>query len=121
MGLDFTLVNTVFSIDMCFVFFESAVFPLVFGIGLRGRGRWTKPAAGIITAASAVGGFFLFAQLAIFQARTVQYAYCLIIGLFAGDDCLPLYLLHRFLRRGVTTNAVSRSGHVQRHKSLQLF
>jgi fucose permease len=79
---------------LVFFFFEGPAFPLIFAIGLRGMGRWTKWAASGLTAACSGGAVFPFVMYAVqrVDGKTVQYSYCVIIALMAFGGIFPAYL-----------------------------
>lgn len=86
--------NGVAGFGLMFFFFEGPAFPLIFAIGLRGMGRWTKWAASGLTAATSGGAVFPFIMYAIqkLDHKTVQYSYCVVIALMASSTLFPIYL-----------------------------
>lgn len=79
---------------LMFFFFEGPAFPLIFAIGLRGMGRWTKWSASFLTAATSGGAGFPFVMYAVqsVNRKTVQYSYCVVIALMAFAALFPIYL-----------------------------
>ena len=73
-------------------FFEGPIFPLVFAIGLRGMGRWTKWVASILTSGVSGGAVLPFVMLAINKDRSIQSSYSVVIALFAIGALFPIYL-----------------------------
>ncbi|KAH8591276.1 major facilitator superfamily domain-containing protein [Bisporella sp. PMI_857] len=73
-------------------FFEGPIFPLVFAIGIRGMGRWTKWTAAILIASVSGGAVFPFVVWAVTNSHSVQYSYCVIIAIMAFGTLFPIYL-----------------------------
>ncbi len=68
--------------------------PLIYGIGIRGQGRWAKHAAALITSASGLGPtVFPFTLPAVQKSHTIKYSYCVYFALFAAATVFPLYLI----------------------------
>jgi fucose permease len=86
--------NGIAGISLVFFFFEGPIFPLIFAIGLRGRGKWTKYVAAGITASSCGCVIFPYVMWVIIydDHRGVQYAFCVIVALFASGTIFPAYL-----------------------------
>ncbi|KAG4437240.1 hypothetical protein IFR05_007294 [Cadophora sp. M221] len=89
-----TNANGVAGPAVIFFFFEGPVWPLIFAIGLRGLGRKTKQGASFLTAAASGGAVFPFVMLAVQRVnhRSTQYAFCVVVALFAFGLLYPLYL-----------------------------
>ncbi|KAE8453898.1 hypothetical protein EG329_007674 [Mollisiaceae sp. DMI_Dod_QoI] len=86
--------NSIAGPALIFFFFEGAIFPLVYAIGLRGLGSWTKWGAALINAATSGGAVFPFIMYAVqtVDHRTVEYSFCVIVALSAFGTIYPLYL-----------------------------
>ncbi len=73
MGLGLPSVNALFPIHTLFIICTSATFVLTFVIGVRGMGRWTKTATGLMTSASGAGAcIFPFIMAVVSQTHTVS-------------------------------------------------
>jgi fucose permease len=111
MGLKVSYVNATAYLGLVFVIFEGSIFPLIFAIGLRGLGRWTKLAACLMISMSGLSScVFPFIMLAVMQApsHSVQYSFCVVIALFAAGMTFPLYLnLFRSARHQVDPVALT--------------
>jgi fucose permease len=93
MALDLPSVNVAVSLVLVSSIFSAPIFPINFAIGLRGLGRWTKLAACLLTAGAGVGAIvFPFVMLAVLQARTVRYSFCVVVAVYAAGTLFPLYL-----------------------------
>ncbi|KAH8587260.1 major facilitator superfamily domain-containing protein [Bisporella sp. PMI_857] len=79
---------------LVFFFFEGPAWPLIFAIGLRGMGRWTKWAASALTAAASGGCVFPFVMFAVqrINHKSIQYSFCVIVALMALGAIFPIYL-----------------------------
>ncbi|CZR60673.1 related to L-fucose permease [Phialocephala subalpina] len=86
--------NSIAGPAIVFFFFEGPIFPLVYALGLRGLGSWTKWGAGLITGATSGGAVFAFIMFAVqrLDRRTVEYSYCVIVAIYAFGMLYPLYL-----------------------------
>lgn len=77
---------------LAFSFFEGPVFPLIFAMGIRGMGRWTKWFAAVMISSVSGGAFLPFAMWVIQRTHSVQSSYCLIVALFSAGILFPIYL-----------------------------
>jgi fucose permease len=77
-----------------FLFFAGPTSPLIFAIGLRGMGKWTKSAAAGLVASSCGGAIFPYVMWVIVYVKhkSVQYSFCVIVALFAFGTIFPAYL-----------------------------
>ena len=75
-------------------FFLAPIWPLVFAIGLRGMGRWTKYMAAGITASASSGVVFPFVMWAIADTdpTRTQHSFVVVIAAFAFGTIFPAYL-----------------------------
>lgn len=74
------------------MFFEGPLFPIIYVQPLRGMGKHTKNAAVLLTAAIGGGAMFPPIMYAATMARNVQYAFCVIVAVYAAGTLFPLYL-----------------------------
>jgi fucose permease len=86
--------NAVAALIIVLFFFEGPIMPLIFSISLRGMGRRTKTAAGVLTSAQAGASVVVWLMYAIStgERRAIRYTYCLLIGLLAVASLYPIYL-----------------------------
>jgi fucose permease len=86
--------NGVAGFILTFYFFQGPIFPLVFGIGLRGMGRHTKLAASLLTTGVSGGTAFAYVMYAVQQVngKSIQYSYCVVVTLMAFGILFPIYL-----------------------------
>ncbi|KAF8849314.1 MFS general substrate transporter [Acephala macrosclerotiorum] len=91
LGID---ANSIAGPAIVFFFFEGPIFPLVYAIGLRGLGSWTKWGAGFITGATSGGAVFAFVMFAVqrVDGLSVEYSYCVIVAIYAVGMLHPIYL-----------------------------
>jgi fucose permease len=82
-------------VTITFFFFEGPLFPLIFAIGLRGMGRWTKWAAAGITASVCGGALFPFVMyLTVYHGhKDIHYSFCVVVALVAFGTIFPAYLI----------------------------
>ncbi|KAI9831473.1 MAG: hypothetical protein M1819_005072 [Sarea resinae] len=73
-------------------FFESAIFPTLFAICLRGLGARTKTAAALLTAAVCSGAIFPPVANPIAENRGPLYSFCIVVALFSFGSIFPAYL-----------------------------
>ncbi|KAI9680534.1 MAG: hypothetical protein M1817_003974 [Caeruleum heppii] len=74
------------------MFFESAIFPTIFAISLRGLGRHTKTGSAFLTAAASGGAVFPAVLSRLSTRHGVRVAFYLVLALFASGSCFPIYL-----------------------------
>ncbi|KUJ15944.1 MFS general substrate transporter [Mollisia scopiformis] len=86
--------NSVAGPALVFFFFEGPIFPLVYAIGLRGLGSFTKWGASILTAATSGGAVFTWVMFAVqnLDKKSVEHSYCVIVALYAFGILYPIYL-----------------------------
>lgn len=85
MGLDLHSANGTVSMVLVLTIFEAPMFPLIFAIGLRGLGRWTKLGAWLITSGSALGAcIFPSVMLAVLAGPPCPIPLCVVVALFAA-------------------------------------
>ncbi|KAH7195066.1 hypothetical protein BKA60DRAFT_584062, partial [Fusarium oxysporum] len=66
---------------------------MVVAIALRGLGWWTAPACGLLISSCSLGaGIWPWVMLAVSINKSAQYAYCIVVALFAVCGVFPLYL-----------------------------
>lgn len=80
------------SVVIMVYFFEGPIFSLNFAQVLRGMGRNTKDASILLTAAISGGAVFPPIAYGVLKAKNVQYAYCVVVAVFAFGALLPLWL-----------------------------
>lgn len=73
-------------------FFEGPLFPLIYAQSLRSLGRHTKDAAVLLTAAIGGGAVWPPIMYAVYKARSVHYAYCVVVAAYAAGALFPLWL-----------------------------
>jgi fucose permease len=75
-------------------FFEGPIFALIFGIALRGLGRFTKDGASLITASISGGAAFppIMWAVAGKQDARLKMAYSVVVAAFAVSLVFPAYL-----------------------------
>jgi fucose permease len=75
-------------------FFEGPIFSLIYGISLRGLGRFTKDGAALITAAISGGGVFppILYGVARGNPALYQSGYRVVVTAFALGMIFPIYL-----------------------------
>jgi fucose permease len=94
-SLKASYVNATAYVGLVFCIFEGPLGGLIFSIGLRGLGRWTKLGACLIIAGRGLGSSVLpFTMLAVMQApsHSVQYSFCVVIAYLATGMTYPIYL-----------------------------
>lgn len=74
------------------MFFEGPLFSLIYAQSLRGLGKHTKDAAVLLTAAISGGAVFPPITYATLRAHNVQYAYCVVVAVFAAGTLFPIWL-----------------------------
>ena len=72
--------------------FESGIFSLVFAIGLRGLGAYTKTGSAFLTAATSGGAIWPVIMNPVIEARGLQYSFCVVVAVFAAGSVFPVYL-----------------------------
>jgi hypothetical protein len=66
---------------------------MVVAIALRGLGWWTALACGLLISSCSLGaGIWPWVMLAVSTNKSAQYAYCIVVALFAVGGVFPLYL-----------------------------
>ena len=80
------------SIIIIVYFFEGPIFSLNFAQTLRGMGRNTKDVSILLTAALSGGAVFPPVAYGVLKVKNVQYAYCVVVAVFAFGALLPLWL-----------------------------
>ena len=77
-----------------FFFFEGPIFPLIFAIGLRGMGKWTKSVGAVFVSSACSGAIFPYVMYIMVHDnhKHVHYSFCVIVALFAFGTIFPLYL-----------------------------
>ncbi|KAK7584350.1 hypothetical protein V3481_010685 [Fusarium oxysporum f. sp. vasinfectum] len=74
---------------------------LVVAIALRGLGWWTALVCSLLIGSCSLGaGIWPWAMMVVSSSKSVQYAYYIIIALFAVCSVLPLYLILFHSSRG---------------------
>lgn len=73
-------------------FFEGPIFSLLFAMGLRGMGRFTKEASAILTTSICGGGIFPIFMHLVAVGHGYRYAYCVVVACFAFCMIYPIYL-----------------------------
>jgi fucose permease len=86
--------NTIAAPALVFFFFEGPIFPLVYAMGIRGLGSFSKWGASLITAATSGGAVFTWVMYAVqkLDHRSVEYSYCVIVALYVFGTLYPAYL-----------------------------
>jgi fucose permease len=74
------------------MFMEGPLFPQVFAQGIRGMGRHTKDASVLLTAAIGGGGVFPPIMFAALKIHNAQYAFCVIVAIYAAGSLYPIWL-----------------------------
>lgn len=74
------------------LFFESGIFSLIFAISLHGLGQHTKTGAVLLTAATSGGAVIPAIMSPVTDGRGVQYAFCVVVAVFAFGSLMPIYL-----------------------------
>ncbi|KAI9829119.1 MAG: hypothetical protein M1832_000142 [Thelocarpon impressellum] len=74
------------------VFFESAIWPMIFAISLRSLGRHTKTGSALLTAAASGGAIFPVVMNAVANGRGLRYSLCVVLVLFSFGTIFPCYL-----------------------------
>ena len=72
--------------------FESGIFSLIFAISLRGLGRHTKTGAVLLSAATSGGAVIPAVMSPVTGHSGVQYAFCVVVAVFAFGALMPFYL-----------------------------
>lgn len=86
--------NLLFIPCVIFFFAEGPIWPLLFGIGLRGQGRRTKRAAAFITMGGSGPAFFPFIMYGIINTGgQVQTAFIVVISLQVAMLAYPVFLV----------------------------
>jgi fucose permease len=80
------------SLIIMLMLFEGPLFPIIYVQPLRGMGKHTKDAAVLLTAAIGGGSVFPPIMYAATKARNVQFAFCIIVAVYAAGTLFPLYL-----------------------------
>jgi fucose permease len=92
-ALDFPTVAGVEALALVFAILGGSIPSLIFAIGMRGLGRWTKVAACVIESGTDLGACVApFVMLAVVRAHDAPYSFGVIIALFAVGFGYPLYL-----------------------------
>jgi fucose permease len=73
-------------------FFESAIFPTIFAITLRGLGRHTKSGSACLVAAVSGGAIFPAIMSPVIKSKGIQYAMCVVVAVFTFGTLFPIYL-----------------------------
>ncbi|KAI9797392.1 MAG: hypothetical protein M1825_006007 [Sarcosagium campestre] len=73
-------------------FFESAIFPTIFAISLRGMGAHTKTASVFLTAACSGGAVFPAITKAVANVHGIQYAMSVVVAVYTVGALYPIYL-----------------------------
>lgn len=76
-------------------FFEGPMFPLIFAIGLRGMGKWTKWVAAVMLSTWGSAAIFPYVMyLIMFNLhKPAHYAFCVVVALLASATLFPAYLI----------------------------
>ncbi|KAG8527879.1 uncharacterized protein KY384_006795 [Bacidia gigantensis] len=74
------------------LFFESGIFSLIFSISLRGLGGRTKWGAMFLAASTSGGALVPGVMSPVRSSRGVQYAFAVVVAVFAFGTTFPLYL-----------------------------
>jgi len=74
-------------------FFEGPIFSLIYAMGLRGMGKYTKDASALLTASICGGGVFPIFMHLVSVSRGYQYSYCIVIACFAFGMVYPVYVM----------------------------
>lgn len=74
------------------MFFEGPLFPQIFVQGIRGMGKHTKDASVLLTAAIGGGAVFPPIMYAALKIHNAQYAFCVIVAVYAAGSLYPMYL-----------------------------
>jgi hypothetical protein len=82
------------AIILVLYFCEGPIFALIYGIALRGLGRFTKDGAALITAAISGGGVFPPIMYAVSHGDSsrLMMAYSVVVAAFAIGLVFPIYL-----------------------------
>jgi fucose permease len=90
------------AVTVVFSFFEGPIFPLIFAIGLRGMGTWTKYVGAVLLSSACSGAIFPYVMYIIVYDlhMPAHYAFCVVVALFAFGSIFPAYL-----------TLVSKAGH----------
>ena len=100
--------------------FESGAFPLIYAISIRGLGKYTKTGSALLTAAISGGIVGPAVMSPVSKSRGLQYAFCVVVALFAFGSIFPVYLvtlpaaraqvdpIHRLLDRRWSLDRVSK-------------
>ncbi|SLM35439.1 Major facilitator superfamily domain, general substrate transporter [Lasallia pustulata] len=73
--------------------FESGTFPLIYAIAIRGLGKHTKMGSALLTAATSGGIIGPVIMSPVSNSRGLQYAFCVVVAIFAFGLVFPPYLL----------------------------
>ena len=74
------------------MFFEGPLFPQIFAQGIRGMGKHTKDASVLITSAIGGGGVFPPMMFAALKIHNAQYAFGVIVAVYAAGALYPIWL-----------------------------
>ena len=74
------------------MFFEGPLFPQIFVQGIRGMGKHTKDASVLLTAAIGGGAVFPPIMFAALKVQNAQYAFCVIVAVYAAGVLYPIWL-----------------------------
>lgn len=92
-ALDFPTVAGVEALALVFAILGGSVPSLIFAIGMRGLGRWTKLAACVLESGTDLGACVApFIMLAVLGAHDAPYSFGVIVALFVAGFGYPLYL-----------------------------
>jgi hypothetical protein len=75
-------------------FFQGPIFPLIFVLGLRGRGTHMAYVAAALVATACSGAIFPYVMYIIVfdNHKRAHYAFCVVVALFAFGSLFPIYL-----------------------------
>jgi fucose permease len=94
MGLHTGNFNSTATYGLMIAFFEGPLSPLIFSMGVRGLGSWTKVGGALLVAAQSGASVFPFVMLGVIQSagRSVQYSFCVALATFAAGTAFAVYI-----------------------------
>jgi fucose permease len=87
-------VNFIAAAGIAISFFEGPLFPLLYAMAVRGLGRWTRLGGAVQMTANCGALPFLYIMLAVAHpdGRSLQHAFFIPVGIYAGGVSFALYL-----------------------------
>ena len=84
--------NAGIAVIVLIMFFESGCFSIIYAIPLRGLGKHTKTGSTFLTTAISGGVIGPVIMSPVSNSRGLQYAFCVLVALFAFGSIFPAYL-----------------------------